>query len=107
MFCPKVVAVGGPGGVGKTTTVLSTAHELLEEFLGAVCLVELSPVNSPQFLASTITSAFRLPARAQDPIPELATHLRGKRVLLVLDICEHLIAEAARVAERLFREASD
>jgi predicted ATPase len=72
-----------------------------------VCLVELSPVDSPQFLAPAITSAFRRPVRAQDPIPELATHLRGKRVLLVLDSCEHLIAEAARIAERLFREALD
>jgi predicted ATPase len=107
LLAHRFVTVVGPGGVGKTTTVLSTAHELLEEFLGAVCLVELSPVNSPQFLASAITSAFRLPVRAQDPIPELATHLRGKRVLLVLDSCEHLIAEAARIAERLFREASD
>ena len=107
LLAHRFVTVVGPGGVGKTTTVLSTAHELLEEFLGAVCLVELSPVNSQQFLASAITSAFRLPVRAQDPIPELATHLRGKRVLLVLDSCEHLIAEAARIAERLFREASD
>ncbi|SHN71278.1 Predicted ATPase [Bradyrhizobium erythrophlei] len=107
LLARRFVTVVGAGGVGKTTTVLSAAHELLDEFLGAVCLVELSPVNSPQFLASAITSAFRLPVRAQDPIPELATHLRGKRVLLVLDSCEHLIAEAARVAERLFREASD
>jgi predicted ATPase len=107
LLARRFVTVVGPGGVGKTTTVLSAAHALLDEFLGAVCLVELSPVDSPQFLASAITSAFRRPVRAQDPIPELATHLRGKRVLLVLDSCEHLIAEAARVAERLFREALD
>jgi predicted ATPase/DNA-binding winged helix-turn-helix (wHTH) protein len=107
LLARRFVTVVGPGGVGKTTTVLSAAHAFLDEFLGAVCLVELSPVDSPQFLASAITSAFRRPVRAQDPIPELATHLRGKRVLLVLDSCEHLIAEAARVAERLFREAPD
>jgi predicted ATPase/DNA-binding winged helix-turn-helix (wHTH) protein len=106
LLAHRFVTVVGPGGVGKTTAVLSTAHALLGEFLGAVCLVELSPVDSP-FLASVVTSAFRLPVRAQDPIPELATHLRGKRALLVLDSCEHLVAEAARVAERLFREASD
>jgi predicted ATPase/DNA-binding winged helix-turn-helix (wHTH) protein len=103
----RFVTVVGPGGVGKTTVALSAAHELLDEFLGAVCLVELSPVDSPQFLAPAITSAFRLPVRAKDPTSELATHLRGKRALLILDSCEHLIEEAARVSERLFREVSD
>ncbi|WP_426413393.1 ATP-binding protein [Bradyrhizobium ganzhouense] len=107
LLASRFVTVVGPGGVGKTTTVLSVAHNLLDQFLGMVCLVELSPVDSPTCFAPAITAALRLPVRAQDPIPELATQLRGKRVLLVLDSCEHLIAEAARVAERLFREVSD
>jgi predicted ATPase/DNA-binding winged helix-turn-helix (wHTH) protein len=103
----KFVTIVGPGGVGKTTAALSVAHALLEQFLGAVCFVELGTVGSPQLLAATVTSAFRLPVQAQDPIPDLITHLRGRRVLLILDGCEHLIAEATAVAERLVGGASD
>jgi predicted ATPase len=99
----KFLTIVGSGGVGKTTAALATAHSLLGEFLGAVCFVELGPVGSPQFLAVKIMSAFGLPVQAQDPVPELIEHLRRKRVLLVLDGCEHLITEAAMVAERLFR----
>jgi predicted ATPase/DNA-binding winged helix-turn-helix (wHTH) protein len=107
LLSTKFLTIVGPGGVGKTTVALSVAHALLNEFFGAVCFVELSPVGSPQFLAATVTAAFRLPVRAQDPIPDLVAHLRGKRVLLVLDGCEHLIEEAAALAERLSQEVSD
>jgi predicted ATPase/DNA-binding winged helix-turn-helix (wHTH) protein len=102
----KFVSVIGPGGVGKTTAALSAAHVLLPEFSGAVCFVELSPIGSPEVLGATVTSAFRLPVHAQDPIPELVAHLRGRRILLVLDGCEHLIGPAAAMAERLFSETS-
>lgn len=105
LLSTRFVTVVGPGGVGKTTAALSVAHTLLEEFLGAVCFVELSPVSSAQVLAATVTSAFRLPVQAQDPIPELIAHLRGKRVLLVLDSCEQLIGATAALAERLAGEA--
>ena len=59
----EMVSLLGRNGMGKTTTVLSIAHKLLDEFLGAVCIVELSPVESP-LLPSTIASAFRLSVRA-------------------------------------------
>ncbi len=107
LLAERFVTILGPGGVGKTTAALSVAHALLGEFVGVVCFVELSPIGSPKFLAAAVTSAFRLPVQAQDPIPELAAHLRGKRVLLVLDSCEHLIAEATAVVERLLADNSD
>ncbi|MEJ0024794.1 MAG: winged helix-turn-helix domain-containing protein [Rhizomicrobium sp.] len=106
-ICEKVLArrfvtIVGPGGVGKTTVALSVAHALLEEFAGAVCFVGLGPVGDPRLLANSITSAFGLPVQAKDTIPDLVAYLSGKRVLLILDSCEHLIAEAAIVAQRLF-----
>ena len=98
----RFVTVVGPGGVGKTTVALSVANALLHDFAGAVCFVELSAVADPDLLAATVTAALGAPVQSEDPLPDLLAHLRGKEILLVLDNCEHLISEAAEVAERLF-----
>ncbi|MEI9887626.1 MAG: winged helix-turn-helix domain-containing protein [Rhizomicrobium sp.] len=103
----RFVTLVGPGGMGKTTVALSVAHALLEEFRGAICFVELGPLNDPHLLAGTVASAFGLPVQTQDPIPGLVAHLRGKRMLLILDSSEHLISAVAVLAGRLFEAAPD
>jgi predicted ATPase/DNA-binding winged helix-turn-helix (wHTH) protein len=100
----RFVTIVGPGGVGKTTVALSIANALLRDFAGAVCFVELSSVGDASLLAALVTSALGVPVHAEDPLPELIAHLRGKKTLLVLDNCEHVIGKAAEVAERLFVE---
>jgi predicted ATPase len=107
LIAERFVSIVGPGGMGKTTVALAAAHALLIDFRGAVCFVELSPLSDPQLLAGTVASAFGLPVQSQDPIPGLVAHLRGKRVLLILDSSEHLISQAAVVAERLFSDVPD
>jgi predicted ATPase/DNA-binding winged helix-turn-helix (wHTH) protein len=102
----RFVSIVGLGGVGKTTVALAVAHALLGEFLGAVCFVDLSRIDSAPTLPATVTSAFGLPVQAQDPVPDLIADLRGKRVLLVIDSCEHLIGAAAALSERLLKETS-
>lgn len=105
LMSTRFVSIVGPGGVGKTTVARSIAHTLLQEFFGAVCFVELSPVGDLGLLAAAITSAFGLPVHSEDPVPDLVAYLRERRVLLVLDSCEHLISEAASLAQRLFDQA--
>jgi predicted ATPase/DNA-binding winged helix-turn-helix (wHTH) protein len=101
----RFVTIVGAGGMGKTTVAVSVAHQLLSDFRSAVCFVELGPVSDPRLLAGAVASAFGLAVQAQDPTPELITHLRGKRTLLILDGCEHLISEVANLSERLFTES--
>lgn len=106
-ICTKVtehrfVSIVGPGGIGKTTVAVSVAYRLLNEFGGAVCFVDLSPISDPTLLAGTIASAFGIAVQTQDPVPDLLAHLRGKRVLLILDSSEHLVSEVADLSQRLF-----
>ena len=101
----RFVTIVGHGGMGKTTVALSVAHALLIEFGGAVCFVDLGTIGDPRLLAGTVASAFGLPVQSEDSIPALVAHIGGKRTLLVLDGSEHLIAEVAAMAQRLFEEA--
>lgn len=100
----RFVTIVGPGGMGKTTVAVSVAHQLLDDFRGAVCFVELSPLSDPRLLAGTVASAFGLAVQTQDPTAMLVAHLRGRRILLILDNSEHLIADVANLAQRLFDE---
>jgi predicted ATPase/DNA-binding winged helix-turn-helix (wHTH) protein len=101
----RFVTIVGHGGMGKTTVALSVAHALLTEFRGAVCFADLGTISDPRLLAGTVASAFGLPVQSEDPISVLVAHIGGKRTLLILDSSEHLIAEVAAMAERLFEEA--
>ena len=65
----RLLTIVGPGGIGKTTVALCVAWDLLEEFRGQVCFVELGPVGQPDLLAPAVASALGLPIGADDPQP--------------------------------------
>jgi predicted ATPase/DNA-binding winged helix-turn-helix (wHTH) protein len=101
----RFVTIVGPGGIGKTTVAVSAGYKLLTEFAGAVQFFDLGPLNDPLLIPGTVASALGLPVQSADPIPGLIVFLRGKRMLLILDSCEHVIETAAVLAERIFEEA--
>ena len=101
----RFVTIVGPGGIGKTTVAVSVGYKLLTEFAGAVQFFDLGPLNDPLLIPGTVASALGLPVQSADPTPGLIGFLRDKRMLLILDSCEHVIETAAVLAERIFEGA--
>lgn len=101
----RFVTIVGPGGIGKTTVAVSVGHALLENFAGAVRFADLGPLNDPLLAASAIASALGLAVRFTDPAVGLVNFLRDKRILLILDSCEHVIETVSAIAERVCTEA--
>ena len=103
----RFVTVVGPGGIGKTTVVVSAGHALLAEFAGRVHFVGLGETGNAAPVPSIVASSLGLRVRSNDPTNSLATFLRDRRMLLILDCCEHVIEAAAALAERLYQAAPE
>ncbi|OKJ50383.1 ATPase [Streptomyces sp. CB02009] len=110
----RLVTLTGPGGVGKTRLALEAAGQVREEFADGVWLVEFAGARGE--LAEVVAAALALRddgvwglrpegERALTTAERLAEALRGRRALLVLDNCEHVVDEAASLAELLLRTA--
>jgi predicted ATPase/class 3 adenylate cyclase len=91
-----VVTLTGVGGVGKTRLALQAAAELLPRFRDGAWLVELAPVVDPDALVEVVARALDVPERQGQPLAaSLTDFLRAKRLLMVLDNCEHLLDAVA------------
>src|ERR1700737_3914556 len=95
LVAERFVTIVGPGGIGKTTVAVSVAHNLLANFEGAVHFFDLGALNDPLLVPRAVASMLGLLVQSNDPIPSLISFLRDKRVLLLLDSCEHVIETAA------------
>jgi predicted ATPase/class 3 adenylate cyclase len=102
----RLVTLTGPGGTGKTRLSLEVAVGLLETFADGVWLVELATVSDPALVGVTTAAALGAREDPERPIEDsLLEFLRTKKLLLLLDNCEHLVAACAQLAERLLRGA--
>ncbi|TYK53649.1 AAA family ATPase [Actinomadura decatromicini] len=102
----RLVTLTGPAGVGKTRLAVRTAALSEEEFDEGVHFVGLSGLTEPSLLAQTICDAFGLAEQAgETAVGCLVDHLADRRLLLVLDTCEHLLDECATLTEAMLRTA--
>jgi predicted ATPase len=103
----RVVTVVGPGGIGKTTVALAVAHKRRLEASGLVSFVDLAPLNAASLVPSALATALGSGVRSDNPMPNLVAWLSGKRMLIVLDSCEHLIDAVASMAAVLLEGVPD
>jgi predicted ATPase/DNA-binding CsgD family transcriptional regulator len=103
----RLLTLLGPGGAGKTRLALEAAHQQLSHFPDGVFFVPLAPVESPEFVAQTLSDGLGLTLTSQrDPLEQIIQYLRQKRLLLVVDNFEHLLAALDVLVEVLRRSKS-
>jgi predicted ATPase/DNA-binding winged helix-turn-helix (wHTH) protein len=101
----RFVSIVGAGGVGKTTVAISVAHALLDGFNGAVYFVDLAALTDAKLVPMTVARALGYMMQTKDPLRSLPAFIGDRKILLVLDNCEHVIDSAATLAERVVSEA--
>ena len=103
-----VVTLTGPGGVGKTRLGLQVAAVVQPAFPDGAWFTDLAPVNTADRVAAVLleTLGYKL-AAGEDDVMGLCVRLRRRRLLLVVDNCEHLVASVATVVDAISTSAPD
>ncbi len=97
----RLVTIVGPGGIGKTTVALAAAKSLTAAYADGFVFVDLAPVNDATLITSLLATALGISPRPDLSVADLSAALQDRRMLIVLDSCEHQVEAAADLAERL------
>ncbi|MER5323137.1 helix-turn-helix transcriptional regulator [Streptosporangium roseum] len=102
----RLVSLVGPGGVGKTRLAVRMAADLGRGFPDGAWLVELAEVRDPARVGDAVLTTLDLRDQAATkPLARLLSYLRDKKLLLVVDNCEHLVEAAARLVTEVLKAA--
>ena len=101
-----LVTLIGVGGVGKTRLAVQVAAELVPDFDGGVWLVELAPVGDPAAVPDAVATILGIMPQPDRTVTDsIAEALAGRRLLIVLDNCEHVLDAAADLVEAVLTRA--
>src|SRR5882672_3926150 len=101
----RFVTLLGPGGIGKTTIAVAAGHAMAEEFGGDVYYVDLGSLTDSDHVVRAIGTSLGLVLKSNAASVELIDLIRSRKLLIILDSCEHVIEAVASVAEQLFQGA--
>jgi len=104
----RLVTLLGSGGTGKTRLSLQVAADLLESFPDGTWFVELAPLSDPSLVARTLADVISVKEQAGEPVmATLLRFLKDKKLLVVLDNCEHLVESCASLAHEILQKCPD
>jgi predicted ATPase/DNA-binding CsgD family transcriptional regulator len=102
----RLVTVTGAPGVGKTRVAVRAAANIAGRFTDGVCFAGLGGLRDPGLLPHTVAACLGLPEQDARPgVDAVADYLRDRRLLLVLDTCEHMLDACGALIEILLNEA--
>ncbi len=98
----RLLTLVGTGGIGKTRLALHVASEVVDNYPDGVWLVDFASLGDPALVPHAVATALGVREEPGRPLPDsIAEYLAPRKLLLVLDNCEHLVDAAAALAETL------
>jgi class 3 adenylate cyclase len=102
----RLLTLVGMGGLGKTRLSLQVAAEVMHEYPDGVWFLDLAPIRDPVLVVSEAAQALGVREEPDRPLLQaLCAHLKPRRVMLILDNCEHLLEATAKLAHAILRAA--
>jgi predicted ATPase/DNA-binding XRE family transcriptional regulator len=99
----RIVTLTGPGGIGKTRLAIATVERELVRYPDGVWFVDLASISHPAAVAAKIASTLGLVLDDRDPNASLASALRLRKALLLVDNCEHLVNGVAALVATILK----
>jgi predicted ATPase len=101
----RFITIAGAGGIGKTTVAIRVAEALLAAAPQGTCFIDLTSVRDARRFPEALAFALGVMPGAPDVLPEALSFLSTKKMLLILDSCEHVIDAAGTFVETVLRNA--
>lgn len=102
----RLVTLTGIGGTGKTRLSLQVSADLIDEYTDGVWFIQLAPLSDPTLVPQEVASTWRIENQSGQSLSKvLAAYAQNKKMLLVLDNCEHVLEACASLANDLLHAA--
>src|SRR5712671_2075884 len=103
----RFVTLLGPGGIGKTTIALAVGRAVAEESGEKIHFVDLGSLTDSRHVTWAVATSLGVALKSKDPGLELVDLVRSRKLLIILDSCEHVIEAVASLAEQLYRQTEE